>query len=147
MTIKTVQGLTVSEHGVIPAKIEVSIQQGIGIHFIGVPDSYVREGLLRIVTALQALGYHFPGRKVVINVVAEWPKDECMIHWELLEAAVTYALICAIEDKEPDTEIRCGHMSIDGRVCGIFTTLSEKQCKILRKSEYLCRCRGSRELI
>lgn len=144
---KKVQGLTVSDYAVIPVSIEVTIEHGIGIHFIGVPDSYVREGLLRIVTALEALGYHFPGRKVVINVVAEWPKDKGTIHWELLEAAVTYALICAIEDKEPDTEIRCGHMSIDGRVCGIFTTLSERQCKILRKSEYLCRCRDSRELI
>lgn len=147
MIIKIVQGLAVSDYGVIPAKIAISIQHGIGIHFLGVPGTYAREGLLRIVTALQSLGYHIPGRRVVINVVAEGPKDKGTIHWELLEAAITYALICAIEDKEPDAEIRCGHMSLDGKVCGIFTTLSEKQCKILQESKYLCKCRGSRELM
>ena len=144
---KKVQGLTVSDYAVIPVNIEVTIEQGIGIHFIGVSDSYAKEGLLRIITALEATGHHCPGRRVIINISAKWPRDERTIHWELLEAAVTYALICAIEDKEPDAEIRCGHMSLDGKVCGIFTTLSEKQCKILQESKYLCRCRGSRELI
>lgn len=147
MTIKTVQGLTVSDYGVIPAKIEVSIQQGIGIHFVGVPDAYAREGLLRIVTALRALGYHFPGRKVVINVIAEWPRDKRTIHWELLEAAVAYALICAIEDREPDGKIRCGQMALSGYVFDKFSALSPEHCKILRESEYLCMCRDSSALI
>ena len=49
--------------------IEVQITKGIGIHMVGLADAAVKESLLRIVTALQALDFHIPGnRKIVINL-------------------------------------------------------------------------------
>ncbi len=48
--------------------VEVDVTQGIGIHLCGLPDIAVKESLLRTVTALQALGYRIPGRKIVINL-------------------------------------------------------------------------------
>jgi len=48
--------------------VEVDICSGVGIHLVGLADTAVKESLLRIVTALQALGFHVPGRKIVINL-------------------------------------------------------------------------------
>lgn len=48
--------------------VEVDVVTGIGIHLVGLADAAVRESLLRIMTALQSLGYRIPGRKIVINL-------------------------------------------------------------------------------
>jgi magnesium chelatase family protein len=48
--------------------IEVEISLGIGIHLVGLADAAVKESLLRTVTALQAKGFHIPGKKIVINL-------------------------------------------------------------------------------
>lgn len=51
-----------------PVTVEVDVTRGIGIHLVGLADVAVKESLLRTVTALQALGFHVPGRKIVINL-------------------------------------------------------------------------------
>ena len=52
----------------VPVTIEVEIGGGIGIHLVGLADAAVKESLLRTVTALQAKGFHVPGKKIVINL-------------------------------------------------------------------------------
>ncbi len=52
----------------VPIVIEVEITLGIGIHLVGLADAAVKESLLRTVTALQAKGFHIPGKKIVINL-------------------------------------------------------------------------------
>ena len=52
----------------VPVEVEINITLGVGIHLVGLADAAVRESLLRTVTALQALGYHVPGKKIVINL-------------------------------------------------------------------------------
>ena len=52
----------------VPVTVEIDITSGIGIHLVGLADAAVRESLLRTITALQALGFHIPGRKIVINL-------------------------------------------------------------------------------
>lgn len=52
----------------VPVTIEVDINKGIGIHLVGLADVAVKESLLRTVTALQSLGFHVPGKKIVINL-------------------------------------------------------------------------------
>ena len=52
----------------VPVTVEVDISSGIGIHLVGLADVAVKESLLRIMTALQSLGYRIPGRKIVINL-------------------------------------------------------------------------------
>lgn len=47
---------------------EVEITKGIGIHLVGLADIAVKESLLRTTTALQALDYHIPGKRIVINL-------------------------------------------------------------------------------
>lgn len=48
--------------------VEVNIDRGIGIHLVGLADAAVKESLLRTITALQALDFHIPGKKIVINL-------------------------------------------------------------------------------
>jgi magnesium chelatase family protein len=52
----------------VSVTVEVNITLGIGIHLVGLADTAVRESLLRTVTALQALGFHVQGKKIVINL-------------------------------------------------------------------------------
>ena len=52
----------------VSVTIEIEIQLGIGIHLVGLADAAVKESLLRTVTALQARGFHIPGKKIVINL-------------------------------------------------------------------------------
>lgn len=48
--------------------VEINITQGIGIHLVGMADIAVKESLLRTTTALESLGFHIPGRKIIINL-------------------------------------------------------------------------------
>jgi len=52
----------------VKVTVEIDIVPGIGIHLVGLADIAVKESLLRTITALQALGFHIPGRKIVINL-------------------------------------------------------------------------------
>ena len=52
----------------VPVTVEVNIDRGIGIHLVGLADVAVKESLLRTVTALQSLGFHVPGKKIVNNL-------------------------------------------------------------------------------
>ena len=52
----------------VPVTVEVEITGGIGLHLVGLADVAVKESLLRTVTALQAKGFHIPGKKIIINL-------------------------------------------------------------------------------
>lgn len=52
----------------VPVTVEVDVMAGIGIHLVGLADTAIRESLLRTMTALQALGYRIPGKRIVINL-------------------------------------------------------------------------------
>ena len=48
--------------------VEIDIDRGIGIHLVGLADAAVKESLLRTTTALQALDFRIPGKKIVNNL-------------------------------------------------------------------------------
>ena len=52
----------------VEVTVEIDIDRGIGIHLVGLADVAVKESLLRTTTALEALGFHIPGKKIVINL-------------------------------------------------------------------------------
>ena len=56
--------------------IEVEISKGIGLHIIGLADNATKTMLLRTVTALQGLGYHIPGKKIVVNITPSQRETE-----------------------------------------------------------------------
>ena len=52
----------------VEVTVEIDIDRGIGIHLVGLADAAVRESLLRTTTALEALGFRIPGKRIVINL-------------------------------------------------------------------------------
>lgn len=51
------------------AKVEVTMEEGIGIHLTGsLTEIAIKECLLRVTTALMSRGWKVPGKKIVINV-------------------------------------------------------------------------------
>lgn len=52
----------------VPVTVEVDMTFGIGIHLVGLADVAVKESLLRTMTALSAVGFRIPGKKIVINL-------------------------------------------------------------------------------
>ena len=52
----------------VTVTVEVDVTPGVGIHLVGLPDSAVRESLLRVFTALGSYGFRVPGRKIVVNL-------------------------------------------------------------------------------
>ena len=52
----------------VKVTVEINIERGIGIHLVGLADVAVKESLLRTTTALSSLGYHIPGKKMIINL-------------------------------------------------------------------------------
>ena len=51
-----------------PVRVEVNMMNGLGIYLVGLADAAVKESLLRTVTAISSMGYHIPGKKIVINL-------------------------------------------------------------------------------
>ncbi len=52
----------------VEVTVETDVERGIGIHLVGMADTAVKESLLRVVTAMTALKYKVPGKKIVINL-------------------------------------------------------------------------------
>lgn len=49
-------------------RVEVQVGDGVGYFLVGLPDNAIRESQQRIVSALNTLGYRWPGKRVVINL-------------------------------------------------------------------------------
>ena len=115
----------------VKVTVEVSIERGIGIHLVGLADVAVKESLLRTVTALQALGYHIPGMRIVINLA---PAD---LHknGSGYDLPIAVGIIAASGQKVLPLAGRflmSGELGLDGSVREIpgalpFTELAEKE--------------------
>lgn len=98
---------------VIKVTVEVSISPGVGIYLVGLPDSAVRESLLRVTTALQGKGYKIPGRKTVINMAPADLRKE----GSSFDSAIAVALLASsdqIASYRADEFLILGELSLDG---------------------------------
>lgn len=98
--------------------VEVNLDRGIGIHLVGLADIAVKESLLRTTTALQALGYHIPGKRMVINLA---PAD---LHksGSGYDLPIAIGIIAASEQCSlplADNYMMMGELGLDGSVRGI----------------------------
>ena len=99
----------------VPVTVEVNITLGVGIHLVGLADAAVKESLLRTVTALQAKGFHVPGKKIVINLA---PAD---MHKQGSGYDLPIALgIIAASEQRPmpclDQFLIMGELGLDGSI-------------------------------
>ena len=115
----------------IPVTIEVNITLGIGLHLVGLADAAVKESLLRTVTALQAGGFHIPGKKIVINLA---PAD---LHKQGSGYDVPIALgIIAASGQRPlpglEKYLIMGELGLDGSIRPVSGTLPMVELAIRR---------------
>lgn len=115
----------------VKVTVEVNIDRGIGIHLVGLADVAVKESLLRTTTALQALGYRIPGKRIVINLA---PAD---VHknGSGYDLPIAIGIIAASDQRELPLAGRflmMGELGLDGSVRGIpgalpFTELAASE--------------------
>lgn len=98
---------------VVKVTVEVSITPGIGIFIIGLPDSAVREALLRVTTSLQRSGYRIPGRKMVINMAPANIRKEGSGYDAAIAAGVLFASGQALF-LNPSDYLIVGELSLNG---------------------------------
>ena len=99
----------------VPVTVEVDITPGLGIHLVGLADAAVKESLLRTITALQAMGFRIPGKKIVINLA---PAD---MHKKGsgYDVPIALGIIAASHQRELpliDKYIIMGELGLDGSV-------------------------------
>jgi len=95
--------------------VEVDLSVGVGIHLVGLPDSAVRESLLRVVTALTSYGFRIPGRKLVVNLAPADIRKEGSAY----DLAIAIGLLAVSEQiRVVDGEkfLIMGELALDGRI-------------------------------
>ena len=102
----------------VPVTVEVEVaDSGIGIHLVGLADTAVKESLLRVVTALQANGYHCPGRRVIINIApADLYKSGSGYDLPIALAILAASRQETFDDKVVSSFLFRGELGLDGSV-------------------------------
>ena len=99
----------------VEVTVEIDIDRGIGIHLVGLADVAVKESLLRTTTALEALGFHIPGKRIVINLA---PAD-LRKNGSGYDLPIAIGIIAASEQRELPLAgqfILMGELGLDGSV-------------------------------
>ena len=95
--------------------VEVDLSVGIGIHLVGLPDSAVRESLLRVITALTSYGFRIPGRKLVVNLAPADIRKEGSAY-DLAIAIGMLAVSEQIQVVDGEKFLIMGELALDGRI-------------------------------
>ncbi|MFK7059853.1 YifB family Mg chelatase-like AAA ATPase [Flavobacterium oreochromis] len=93
--------------------IEVNTEKGIGYHLVGLPDSTIKESCFRITAALKNNEYHFPGKKIIVNMAPADLRKEGSAY-DLTIAVGILAASGQINKEETDQYIIMGELSLDG---------------------------------
>ena len=99
----------------VQVTVEIDIDRGIGIHLVGLADVAVKESLLRTTTALEALGFRIPGKRIVINLA---PAD-LRKNGSGNDLPIAVGIIAASEQRELPRAgrfILMGELGLDGSV-------------------------------
>ena len=99
----------------VEVTVEIDIDRGIGIHLVGLADAAVKESLLRTTTALEALGFRIPGKKIVINLA---PAD-LRKNGSGYDLPIAIGIIAASEQRDLPRAgqfILMGELGLDGSV-------------------------------
>ena len=114
MLIKTF-GSAVYGINAITVTIEVDVSQGVNFLLVGLPDSAVKESQQRIESSLRAVGYKFPGKKIVINMAPADIKKEGS-SYDLPLAIGILAASEQIQSENVHEYIIMGELSLDGSI-------------------------------
>ncbi len=95
--------------------IEVDASPGFGFCMVGLPDSAVKESQHRINSALSSIGFHMPGRKVVINMAPADIRKEGSAY----DLPLAIGLLAASEQIKAEEVSRfmiMGELALDGKL-------------------------------
>jgi magnesium chelatase family protein len=104
--------------------VEVDIAGGLPqFSVVGLPDTTVRESRDRVRSALKNTGFHFPAKKITVNLAPADIKKE----GAGLDLAIAVAILVAEEIIAPDLlthRVLVGELSLDGKIKPIAGALS-----------------------
>ena len=93
--------------------IETHVGQGSKCHLVGLPDSTIKEAILRVESSIKQMGCFFPRRKVVINLAPANVRKEGSAY----DLAIALSVIQASEQIELpnlDQFVIMGELALDG---------------------------------
>lgn len=93
--------------------IEVNVSRGIRFLLVGLPDVAVKESQQRIESSLRALGHHWPGRQVLINMAPADIRKEGS-SYDLPLAMGVLAADEKVITAEIESYVMMGELSLDG---------------------------------
>ncbi len=103
--------------------VEVNTDSGIGYHLVGLPDNAIKESSFRIAAALKNNGYHWPGKKITVNMApADLRKEGSAYDLTLAIGILTASN--QIKAAELEKYIIMGELSLDGSLQPIKGALS-----------------------
>ncbi len=97
----------------VTVTIEVNVSRGIRFFLVGLPDVAVKESQQRIESALRSLGFHWPGKQVVINMAPADIRKEGS-SYDLPLAVGILAADEKIAKGEIESYVIMGELSLDG---------------------------------
>ena len=104
--------------------VEVDISGGLPqFSVVGLPDATVRESRDRVRSALKNTGFHFPAKKITVNLAPADVKKE----GAGLDLAIAIGILVAEEVIAPDRLTQCvlvGELSLDGQIKSVSGALS-----------------------
>lgn len=103
--------------------VEVNTDAGIGYHLVGLPDNAIKESSYRIAAALKNNGYHWPGKKITVNMAPADLRKEGSAY-DLTLAIGILSASNQIKAKDLDQYVIMGELSLDGSLQPIKGALS-----------------------
>lgn len=102
-----------------PIEVEVSFMTGIPtIHFLGLPDTVIKESVLRIKSALKTHGYQLPkAQQVIVNLrPAHLKKQSCGIDFAVACAFLWSSGLVPVPQSKNGRVYVYGELGLDGQV-------------------------------
>ena len=112
MLIKT-YGSAIFGIDAITITVEVNIDTGINFYMVGLPDNAVKESHQRIVASFKNNDFHYPGKRIVINMAPADIRKEGSAY----DLAIALGILAASDQVKPDLlkdYIIMGELSLDG---------------------------------
>ncbi len=114
MLVKTYAGAVFGIEAVT-VTIEVDVSRGVRYMLVGLPDAAVKESQQRIESAFRAIGLHWPGRQVIINMAPADIRKEGS-SYDLPLAIGILAAYGQIDAGHLEGVMMTGELSLDGLV-------------------------------
>ena len=99
----------------VTVTVEVNVSRGVRFFLVGLPDVAVKESQQRIESALRSLGFHWPGKQVVINMAPADIRKEGSSY----DLPLALGILCAdekVSGMEISSFIMMGELSLDGTI-------------------------------